>query len=71
MSERKINEMLYPVFDIAAGLMPVLMEESEESFSSKSDPRSYKSEDKFVISDAVIVPNVELSKLEAAQTTRF
>jgi hypothetical protein len=41
LSERKINEMLYPVFDIAAGLMPVLMEESDESFSSKSDPRSY------------------------------
>jgi hypothetical protein len=40
LSERKINEMLYPIFDIAAGLMPVLMEESDESFSSKSDPRS-------------------------------
>ena len=32
--QREINRMLSPVFDEAAGLMPVLVEDSDESISS-------------------------------------
>jgi len=32
--QREINRMLFPVFDEAAGLMPVLVEDSDESISS-------------------------------------
>lgn len=32
--ERKVNDILCPVFDVAAGLMPVLVEESNESLCS-------------------------------------
>jgi len=32
--QREINRMLSPVFDESAGLMPVLVEDSDESISS-------------------------------------
>lgn len=34
--EKDINTMLYPMFDVQAGLMPILLEESDESSSNKS-----------------------------------
>jgi hypothetical protein len=32
--EREVNKMLFPVFDVEAGLMPVLIEDSDESLIS-------------------------------------